>query len=436
MMLLSRCSTPWCFDSNRVLPRLFRLQLVISQCRFLATIRAEQHEAKPTPMALRKKNLLGMTLDEMRQEITSSLSGGHDVHHAQTFRANQIWRCIYRHGITSFSQMTNLPESLRNTLDDLYTIDYGHIKLDKLSKDGTRKFLVSFDDDPRAVVETVVIPEKHRGTLCLSSQIGCSLNCTFCHTGTQKLLRNLTAGEVVGQYMIAASAFGDFPIVDGKRRADGKKREVSNFVFMGQGEPLYNFKNVATAIRILTDPDGLSLPPTKITVSTSGVAPLIPKLATLGVSLAISLHAPRDDLRDTLVPLNKRFGIRKLIQSCREYVSAMTSNGKGKDATRVTFEYVMLKGVNDSEAEAREVVRVLSGVPSHVNLIPFNPWPDSGYKTSPPDQIARFAEVVVNSGVHCTIRRPRGRDIMAACGQLKSNTENKAFVAAAASRAS
>ncbi|RUS18969.1 Cfr family radical SAM protein [Endogone sp. FLAS-F59071] len=417
MLLRSHCSSPFRFDSYRIIPAIFRFHaslkpsFYVSQGRFLATIPAISHEdADSAKHNHKKKGLVGLTLEELKMTIEESSIG------AQRYTANQIWQFMYRHGATSFSQMTSLSLPLRKALDEQFTIDYGHVKLDKLSTDGTRKFLVMLDDNPRAVVETVVIPEQQRGTLCLSSQVGCSLNCKFCHTGTQKLLRNLTAGEVVGQYMIAASVFGDFPLTL------GKKREVTNIVYMGQGEPLYNWKNVSKSIRILTDPTGLSFPPLKLTVSTSGIAPLIPQIALLGASLAISLHAPCNDLRDVLVPLNRTYPIQDVMKACHDYVRI---EGRGKNARRITFEYVMLRGVNDGLAEAREVVRLLKEVPGHVNLIPFNPWPGSGYQTSLPEQIELFAKVIKESGMHCTVRSPRGQDIMAACGQLKSTMQDK-----------
>ncbi|KAG0185952.1 hypothetical protein DFQ28_008527 [Apophysomyces sp. BC1034] len=282
--------------------------------------------------------------------------------------------------------MSTLSKPLRSQLEERYQINYGEIKLDKTAEDSTRKYLIGFNtkQEPGAVVETVLIPESRRATLCVSSQIGCSLRCSFCHTGTQKLLRSLTAAEVVGQYMISAHGAGDFPL------RPEKKRSVSNMVFMGQGEPLYNWRHVSKAVKILTDPQGLSWPKSKITISTSGVVPLIPKVATdLGVSLAISLHATNNDLRDKLVPLNKTFPLEVVLDSCKQYAYAMGRSGK-----RITFEYVMLDRVNDSLAEARELVRLLKQLPAHVNLIPFNPWPGSSYRTSAPTQVEKFAQVI------------------------------------------
>ncbi|CAO3696619.1 unnamed protein product [Rhizopus stolonifer] len=309
--------------------------------------------------------------------------------------------------------MTNLSKNLQVELSEKYTVYYGDIKLDKLAQDQTRKFLIGFNRDPRAIVETVIIPEPKRSTLCVSSQIGCSLNCSFCHTGTQKLERSLTAAEVVGQYMTAATQSGDFPLKD--------KRVVSNMVFMGQGEPLYNWRQISKAIKILTDEKGIAWSKSKITVSTSGVVPLIPKIATeLGVSLAISLHAVNNDLRDVLVPLNKMFPLETVLDACKQYAQSMGNRGR-----RITFEYVMLKNVNDSLSEARKMAKLLNQLPAHVNLIPFNPWPGSQYESTNMEQIERFANIVSLNGIHCTIRRPRGQDIMAACGQLKSSALNK-----------
>ncbi|KAG2220573.1 hypothetical protein INT45_008754 [Circinella minor] len=354
----------------------------------------------------KKKNLIGLTLDQIKQEVQN-------IPTVKQFTAFQLWQHMYRHGTTSFSKMTNLSNPLRDHLKQYYTIDYGHVQLDQTSVDGTRKWLVGFDD-PRAVVESVLIPEPKRHTLCVSSQIGCSLRCSFCHTGTQKLLRNLTSGEIIGQVMLAAHGIKQF-----HQSPINRPKLLSHMVFMGQGEPLYNHKQVFQAIQILTDQQGLQWPKQKITISTSGVVPLIPKIATeLGVSLAISLHATRDSLRDTLVPLNKTYPLETLMDACFNY--AKQSSGQ-----RITFEYVMLDGINDSLSEAKDLVKLLKQLPAHVNLIPFNPWPGSIYKTSKPEQVEKFAQIVQNGGVHCTIRRPRGQDILAACGQLRSSEERK-----------
>ncbi|KAI7870248.1 ribosomal RNA large subunit methyltransferase N [Spinellus fusiger] len=368
----------------------------------------------PSPTPFPKKNLIGLPLKDLENELAN-------VKGAKKYTALQLWQSMYKQGVQSLDQVTNLSKDLRTELQTHYTIHYGRVELDKLAADMTRKFLIGFNthQEPGAIVETVLIPESKRATLCVSSQIGCSLKCSFCHTGTQKLLRGLTAAEVVGQYMIAAHRSGDFHL------CQDTKRTVSNIVFMGQGEPLYNWRHVSKAIQVLTDPQGLGLSKSKITVSTSGVVPLIPKIATeLGVSLAISLHATNNDLRNVLVPLNKTFPIELLLETCMEYTRLM-----GKNTRRITFEYVMLDGVNDSLAEARALVRLLKQLPAHVNLIPFNPWPGSGYTSSKPERIEQFAKIVVLGGIHCTVRRPRGQDIMAACGQLKSNmSQNKGEV--------
>ncbi|KAJ8658674.1 23S rRNA methyltransferase [Lichtheimia ornata] len=355
--------------------------------------------------ALAKKNLIGLSLEQLQHELAT-------IPEARKYTAQQVWEHMYRRGITDFQGMTNLSKTLRSELDSRYKIHYGHVQLAQVSRDQTRKWLVGFADDPRAVVESVLIPEPDRATLCVSSQIGCSLQCSFCHTGTQKLFRSLTASEVVGQYMIAAKEANDFNVT---------KKTVSNMVFMGQGEPLYNWRQVRQAIKVLTDTNGIAMPKHKITVSTSGVVPLIPNVASdVGVSLAISLHATRNDLRDVLVPLNKTFPLELVLEACTTYAQLMGNRGR-----RITFEYVMLDGVNDSQSEARDLVRLLRQLPSHVNLIPFNPWPGSIYRTSKLEKIENFARIVMEGGVHCTVRRPRGQDIMAACGQLKSSAEKK-----------
>ncbi|KAF9435892.1 hypothetical protein BGZ76_005309 [Entomortierella beljakovae] len=315
--------------------------------------------------------------------------------------------------------MLNIPKAVKEELDESYVIDYGRVVSDQLSSvDGTRKILVGFQD-PKAMVESVFIPMNGpRGTQCISSQIGCSLACTFCHTGTQKLLRNLTAGEIVSQYMIQAKDCGDLPLVK------NLQRNVNNIVFMGQGEPFYNWRNVKQAIEILTDEDGISMPKSKITLSTSGVAPGIAKLEELGgIGLAISLHATNDKLRDEIVPINKTFPIKTLMQACENYARAMESCNR--DSQRITFEYVMLKDVNDSFQEAKALANMLKGIPSHVNLIPFNPWPGSQYTSSPRDHIVGFSRIVENLGVPTTIRWPRGLDIMGACGQLRTSYDQQ-----------
>ncbi|KAG0345990.1 hypothetical protein BG004_002686 [Podila humilis] len=355
-----------------------------------------------------KKNLIGLSLDDI-QETIKPIPG------VKSYTAAQIFRFLYQRGVTSIDDMLNIPKSLKDELKDRYTIDYGRIVTDHVSPlDGTRKLLVGFED-PKALVESVFIPMNGtRGTQCISSQVGCSLACTFCHTGTQKLLRNLTVGEIIGQYMIPAKDYGDLPLVK------NAQRNVNNIVFMGQGEPLYNWRNVKQAIEILTHKDGIALPKSKITVSTSGVAPGIAKLAQLGgIGLAISLHATNDKLRDEIVPINKTFPINVLMEACAQYAKAMETCNR--DSQRITFEYVMLKDVNDSFQEARDLANLLKDIPSHVNLIPFNPWPGSQYVSSPRDHIVGFSRIVEGLGVPTTIRWPRGLDVMGACGQLRTS---------------
>jgi 23S rRNA (adenine2503-C2)-methyltransferase len=340
-------------------------------------------------------------------------------------RVSQLWHWIYFRGARGFDEMLNISKSLRATLADHFELALPEIVEEQVSVDGTRKWLLRLAPvdalDKGAEVECVYIPESDRGTLCVSSQVGCTLNCSFCHTGTQKLVRNLTTAEIVGQLLVARQRLGDFP--DRERPTDGLVpsgegvRAVSNIVFMGMGEPLYNLDNVMAAIEIMADGDGLSLSKRRITVSTSGVVPQIERLGSeCGPALAISLHAVRDDLRNELVPLNRKYPIAELLQACRDYPGA-------SNARRITFEYVMLKGVNDSPAEARELVRLLKGVPAKINLIPFNPWPGAPYECSDWETIERFSDIVFNAGYASPVRTPRGRDILAACGQLKSETE-------------
>ncbi|KAJ9060640.1 hypothetical protein DSO57_1028690 [Entomophthora muscae] len=317
----------------------------------------------------------------------------------------------------NFQAMTNLEPGLRKHLEDNFCVDYGRIETEQRSVDGTIKRLIEYgisENKAKGLVEAVLITENNRRTLCVSSQIGCSLNCTFCHTGTQKLLRNLTSGEILGQYMGYLHLLGGFP-------ADPQNRKISNIVFMGQGEPLLNHRNVFSAIKTLTSPQGLSFPSKRITVSTSGVVPVIPRLAELGVNLAVSLHAVNDELRNQIVPLNKQFSIHTLLDACKAFVAASPPTTQ-----RVTFEYVMLKDINDSTREARGLVRLLHGLPAHVNLIPFNPWPGCDYECSNEEQIKEFAKIVSSKNIYTTIRYSKGQDIMAACGQLKSLNMSKA----------
>jgi 23S rRNA (adenine2503-C2)-methyltransferase len=339
-------------------------------------------------------------------------------------RVAQLWQWLYVRGTTSFDDMTDVSKDLRRALADAYSLDRPEIVTEQISRDGTRKWLIRLPStgrfDKGAEVECVYIPETDRGTLCVSSQVGCTLNCSFCHTGTQKLVRNLTAAEIVAQVLIARDRLQDYP---GRVAGDGVfvptdgGRYVSNIVFMGMGEPLYNFDNVRDAIAVLTDPSGLQLSKRRITVSTSGVVPEIARLgAECNTMLAISLHATNDPLRDVLVPLNKKYPIEVLMEACRTYPGV-------SNARRITFEYVMLKGVNDSLAEAKQLVRLLKGVPAKINLIPFNPWPGTQYECSDWGDIERFSEYIFDAGYSSPVRTPRGRDILAACGQLKSETE-------------
>jgi 23S rRNA (adenine2503-C2)-methyltransferase len=339
-------------------------------------------------------------------------------------RLSQLWHWIYVRGAQEFSDMTNVARHLQARLADYATLARPDIVREQVSADGTRKWVLRFPStgptDRGAEVECVYIPERDRGTLCVSSQVGCTLNCSFCHTGTQRLVRNLEAWEIVAQVMVARDRLGDYPgktPPPGAFVPDDGGRFVSNIVFMGMGEPLYNYPNVREAIGVLTDPEGLQLSKRKITVSTSGVVPEIAPLgADTGTMLAISLHATNDALRDVLVPINKKYPIKDLLQACRDYPGL-------SNARRITFEYVMLKGVNDSLAEAKALVRLLRGIPAKINLIPFNPWPGSIYECSDWEQIERFSEVIFDAGYASPIRTPRGRDILAACGQLKSDTE-------------
>lgn len=339
-------------------------------------------------------------------------------------RVGQLWNWVYHYGVRDFSAMTTIGKGLRAALAERFTLDLPEVTAEQVSSDGTRKWLIRMAPtgprDRGAEIECVYIPEVDRGTLCVSSQVGCTLSCTFCHTGTQRLVRNLTTEEIVAQLMVARERLGDFPnrsAPDGAFVPNDGGRFVSNIVFMGMGEPLYNFDGVRDAIDVISDNEGLSLGRRRITVSTSGVVPQIEALgAQMGTMLAISLHAVRDELRNELVPLNKKYPIKDLLEACRNYPGL--SNAK-----RITFEYVMLKGVNDSDTEARELVRLLKGIPAKINLIPFNPWPGTKYECSDWDRIERFSEIVFRAGYASPVRTPRGRDILAACGQLKSETE-------------
>ena len=320
-------------------------------------------------------------------------------------RVNQLWHWIYFRGARSFAEMTNVSKDLRALLDKNLAIDRPEIASAQISQDGTRKWLLKLDDG--ALVETVFIPEEKRGTLCVSSQIGCTLNCTFCHTGTQKLVRNLTPREIVNQIMIARDSLGEWP-------ATPEERQITNVVLMGMGEPLYNFDNVKAFVKVATDNEGLAISKRRITLSTAGVVPMIARVGEeIGCMLAISLHATNNETRNKVVPLNKKYPLEELLDACRNYPNL-------KNAKRITFEYVMLKGVNDSVADAKALVRILKGIPAKVNLIPFNPWPGAPYECSDWEVIEAFGDIVNAGGYASPVRLPRGRDIMAACGQLKS----------------
>ena len=340
-------------------------------------------------------------------------------------RANQLWYWLYVRGATGFDEMTNISKDLRAKMNEHFTTDRPELISEQVSSDGTRKWLFRFPSRGAGKpvdIETVYIPEEGRGTLCVSSQVGCTLTCTFCHTGTQKMVRNLTAGEIVSQVLVARERLGDIPDMAITKGAIVPKegRAVSNVVMMGMGEPLYNYDNVRDAMLIMADGEGISLSKRRITLSTSGVVPQIAQIGEeTGVSLAISLHAVNDELRDVLVPINKKYPINELLDACRNYPGL-------SNARRITFEYVMLKGVNDSLDDAKALVKMLKGIPAKINLIPFNPWPDTEYECSDWEQIETFADVVNHGGYASPIRTPRGSDILAACGQLKSESERLA----------
>jgi 23S rRNA (adenine2503-C2)-methyltransferase len=372
----------------------------------------------PTPV---RPSLAGATRAELGDALRTLGLPEREV----KMRAAQLWHWIYFRGARDFSEMLNVAKPMRLRLAEQFTLDRPSIAAEQVSSDGTRKWLIKMAAtgpfDKGAEIECVYIPEADRGTLCVSSQVGCTLNCTFCHTGTQKLVRNLTTAEIVAQVMVARDRLGDFPggiaPTDGIVPSGEGVRAVSNIVFMGMGEPLYNFEAVRDAIGVLTDGEGLSLSKRRITVSTSGVVPELDALGReCGTMLAISLHATNDALRDKLVPLNKKYPIQELLAACRAYPGA-------SNARRITFEYVMLKGINDTPAEARALVRLLKGLPAKINLIPFNPWPGTICECSDWETIERFSDIVFSAGYASPVRTPRGRDILAACGQLKSETE-------------
>ena len=344
--------------------------------------------------------LLGMDIAELEAAVTGA--------GLQKFRARQLWRWVWRHGLTSFDEMSDLGKPVREQFAAMFSLDRPTVTRRLQSTDGTIKWLLRFADGNEA--ETVYIPDNDRGTLCISSQVGCTLTCSFCHTGTQKLVRNLTAAEICGQVMLAMDELGDWP-------AGKPERRLTNIVLMGMGEPLFNYDNVVTAMRIIMSGEGVGLSKRRITLSTSGVVPEIIRCGgDLGVNLAISLHAVRDELRDELVPINRKYPLAELIEACRNYPGL-------SNARRITWEYVMLDGVNDSDEDCAALLKLIKGIPSKLNLIPFNPWPGSPYECSSDKRIEAFAAKVLKAGYASPVRTPRGRDILAACGQLKSASE-------------
>ncbi len=373
--------------------------------------------ARTPEVADARAPLIGLTRTEMGNEFRNVGIAEREVR----MRTSQIWRWIYNKGASGFDEMTNVSKALREQLAECFTLARPEVVTEQISVDGTRKWLLRLAPDAwgaRHEVETVYIPEENRGTLCVSSQVGCTLTCSFCHTGTQTLVRNLTAEEIVQQIMVARDALGEWPAALAENPdAPAGGRYITNMVLMGMGEPLYNFDNVKDAMEIVSDNEGLSLSKRRITLSTSGVVPMIERCGEeIGVMLAISLHATRDEIRNHLVPLNKKYPIKQLLDACRAYPGL-------SNARRITFEYVMLKGVNDNPKHAKELVQLLKGIPAKVNLIPYNPWPGSPHECSDWEAIEAFAEIVNRAGYSSPVRTPRGRDIMAACGQLKSASE-------------
>ena len=354
-------------------------------------------------------NLVGLTRDALRNAL---IVAGTSEKQAK-MRTGQLWQWIYQKGVRDFDQMTNLSKEYRALLAQNFVVTIPEVVSKQVSIDGTRKYLVRIAGGHE--VETVYIPEKDRGTLCISSQVGCTLTCSFCHAGTQKLVRNLTAGEIIGQVMLARDDLGEWP--EPGRNPVNTARLLSNIVLMGMGEPLYNFENVRDAMKIAMDPEGIQLSRRRITLSTSGVVPEIARTATeIGCLLAISFHGTTDEVRDKLVPINKRWNLEALLEALRDYPKVSNSE-------RITFEYVMLKGVNDTDEDAHRLVGLIKGIPAKVNLIPFNPWPGAPYERSSNNRINAFAEIIYQAGYASPVRKPRGEDIFAACGQLKSATE-------------
>ena len=364
------------------------------------------HESTIIPEALRipqKPRLVGMDRAGL---AAAAIAAGEQPGKAK-MRASQLFHWLYFRGARSFDDMTTIGKETRARLAEIYDIGREDIARAQLSEDGTRKWLVRLADG--ALIETVYIPDDDRATLCVSSQVGCTLTCRFCHTGTQPWVRNLTPAEIIGQVMLARDELGEWPSLPDDRM-------ITNIVMMGMGEPLYNYDNVVAALHLMMDNEGIAISRRRITVSTAGVVPMIGKLGDeTGAALAVSLHATRDDVRNEIVPLNKKYPIAELMDACRNYPGSANSR-------RITFEYVMLKGVNDSVQDAKELVRLIAGIPAKVNLIPFNPWPGSPYECSDAESIAKFVEVVNRAGYSSPIRTPRGRDILAACGQLKSDS--------------
>ncbi|TZG26329.1 23S rRNA (adenine(2503)-C(2))-methyltransferase RlmN [Sphingomonas montanisoli] len=353
-------------------------------------------------------DLIGLSRDDLRMALETAQLEPKQA----KLRAKQLWSWIYNRGVTDFALMTDIAKDMRLWLANRFAVSRPEIVVAQVSEDGTRKWLLKTDDGHD--YEMVFIPDADRGTLCVSSQVGCTLNCRFCHTGTMKLVRNLTPGEIVGQVMLARDSLGEWP-------SQPEGRMLTNIVLMGMGEPLYNFDNVRDALKITMDGDGLALSKRRITLSTSGVVPTMARAgAEIGVNLAVSLHAVTKEVRDELVPLNRKYGIEELLQACADYPGA-------NNARRITFEYVMIRNKNDSDEDARELVRLIRKykLPAKVNLIPFNPWPGTDYECSDADRIARFSDIVFKGGISAPVRTPRGRDIMAACGQLKSAAEKK-----------
>jgi 23S rRNA (adenine2503-C2)-methyltransferase len=363
-----------------------------------------------------RRNIVGLS----RAALSNILADVGVVEKQRRMRMRQLWHWMYNRGVTDFSAMTDISKDMQRKLDEAFVIARPEVVTEQTSSDGTRKWLLRLAPDDKGArheIETVYIPEEDRGTLCISSQVGCTLTCTFCHTGTQKLVRNLTAGEIAGQIMLARDKIKDWPMdLEANKTPPSSGRYITNVVLMGMGEPLYNFDNVKDAIDIASDGEGLSLSKRRITLSTSGVVPEIVRAgAEIGSSLAISLHGTTDEIRNKLVPLNKKYNIAQLMDACRNYPGL-------SNARRITFEYVMLKGVNDTKEDAKRLVQLLKGIPAKVNLIPFNPWPGTAYVCSEWDVIEAFAEILNNAGYASPVRTPRGRDIMAACGQLKSES--------------